>query len=1620
MLKRLFEALTKSRVKEHTRKTKTGKVAIVHEHTDKRTKKAKPEAETATKAAAKTVAKKPAKKLPEPVTRTDSKGKKEVITTRQTPKRKSATAPKMSRKVEKDAAVWFKAPGGIRMRQGVVVSIGKKGVKIEGRRDAATGQKPVFTVPASDVMSQEVYKKATTYKRKTDPKVYAPNESRNATFALTEAEMEKRRKLTEKVIGGKEDLILNHPGFKGVAFKIVSELAKENGISTKLNNEKNAYLWHRAEDPEYQELLLHYFMGAMNSWRRELSKPMTSADQKAKVADFKTWLKNPGQLEDGTYPKSYIATASTMDGKREAVRYLQKMRKERNMREGGDISDDELDPASRRILTGMSGNPQQEPYTMAKRGETLKADIDSILRKLSPAEAVAMREKFGIDHAHPPVGKQTVPNEQIAAVLNHKGYKVNGKLKYTRNYVGEMFTGIYKKIKGMPEFNSLSFWVDVMQGRELNYKPVHSGRTAAGSTATQDYEREHLGKSEGHQKTICVDFDGVIADYSKGFQGDNIFGAPLPGAIKALNKLTNNGIKVIIFTTRKDSPELRKYLKDNEIPFDLINRNDEQPKTANQGKPLADIYLDDRAIRFDTWNQALDDIFAQMRSQKLQKSFSSDMQKQYPGGRWVTIKQGPLAGRHIYLLPHEDGSATVLVGGGPALRHKVLTAKRDEDAKEEQTPEEKQKKEEEKAAKEEEKPKLTEEQEAEIKEHKSQIKEQVKEEQKKMADVIRDKIGIETELTDEDREKVDREVKKRFDDKRKAGEKVEDSEEEAARKDELAKIREEKKAEFDRVMREVKLGLLNEDPAAHGPDPLPGESEEEAQERMTIAAAVKECAEDLAESHYRIQELKKQSRELDKLVKVGKSYDRFRLGEEIKASFAPISMDKIKKAIGDEEALKQELDAHYKLIHAARGIVGVEGKRNASEMEKFIEQGGFEALTGLVGGMTGNSILKHEDYKNLGPTNAAILARQYLSESGFQPDEVAGALEKFITKEGNPVAFKANEQGNRLTEMANKVQSYAEGSSNLLTMQQALGTALKYRVRAFESYGQAEGALNQGAELLYAAKNDKMHMEISANSKDAIERKRKALRLKASEVQIKHERGGDYTMIIPPRSFGSLYRVEATDKRGYSINDHSFTPQEIKDKQANIDEFRPSAIRHYTPEDKNGKSSPVNIKAEQQAAARLIAQQKRVFLNHEAGTGKSFASVLAKAHIEDTTGEKKKMIVGMPKKVMPNFIDEVRKFSNYNAVKVEGTAQQRQKILEKYADDPDTILVCSHDSFRNDTPHIKNYAPHIVVADEAHLITQRETSAGSQKSNGLKHIAKDAEYYVPMTGTATPSDLSQLYFHANLIAPERFNSQKEFMKQFGGAHKGAGYKAAISEFMNDQLDDHVYTVKKNLDTDFNLHTHHVPLTDNQKKTYKNISEDFRTGKIGTFHRENRMKSLLEASPASNNNKFSEIKKIIDNHIATKGKDEKIILYAKGVNSTLKEVKKFLGDNYPQFGHVEFTGKTKTLEANKKAFKHDPNVMFSLHSDAGVTGLNLQYDGDGGGATTAIAFGSGADSYATIDQFFSRANRTGAKKAINAHLMLTDTPYDMGTSLRLEDKKTIGELVQNKTLKRKAA
>ena len=92
---------------------------------------------------------------------------------------------------------------------------------------------------------------------------------------------------------------------------------------------------------------------------------------------------------------------------------------------------------------------------------------------------------------------------------------------------------------------------------------------------------------------IAFDFDGVIASYT-GFLHKEDVQEPNPEILKAIQMLKEKGCKILVHSTRGDE-FLKKYCEQFSIPFDYINRRPDL-EGDNPGKPIAFVYVDDRAI----------------------------------------------------------------------------------------------------------------------------------------------------------------------------------------------------------------------------------------------------------------------------------------------------------------------------------------------------------------------------------------------------------------------------------------------------------------------------------------------------------------------------------------------------------------------------------------------------------------------------------------------------------------------------------------------------------------------------------------------------------------------------------------------------------------------------------------------------------------------------------------------------------------------------------------------------------------------------------------------------------------------------------------------------------------
>lgn len=97
-------------------------------------------------------------------------------------------------------------------------------------------------------------------------------------------------------------------------------------------------------------------------------------------------------------------------------------------------------------------------------------------------------------------------------------------------------------------------------------------------------------------KLAAIDLDGTVLEYDGNF-GPKEFGPATKGIVEELQQLVDAGWKIIIWTCRGDSPELRNHLREQGVPFHYIN---DHPWNGPDGprKIYADLYIDDKNVEF--------------------------------------------------------------------------------------------------------------------------------------------------------------------------------------------------------------------------------------------------------------------------------------------------------------------------------------------------------------------------------------------------------------------------------------------------------------------------------------------------------------------------------------------------------------------------------------------------------------------------------------------------------------------------------------------------------------------------------------------------------------------------------------------------------------------------------------------------------------------------------------------------------------------------------------------------------------------------------------------------------------------------------------------------------------
>lgn len=101
-----------------------------------------------------------------------------------------------------------------------------------------------------------------------------------------------------------------------------------------------------------------------------------------------------------------------------------------------------------------------------------------------------------------------------------------------------------------------------------------------------------------YKPRVLVDFDKVIHKYRHGWMDGTAYDEPMDGARDSLAIIDGAGYEIVIFSTR-DAEQIQEWLLGNGFPAYRVT-NIKEP---------AECLIDDRAIRFINWTDAIHQLF---------------------------------------------------------------------------------------------------------------------------------------------------------------------------------------------------------------------------------------------------------------------------------------------------------------------------------------------------------------------------------------------------------------------------------------------------------------------------------------------------------------------------------------------------------------------------------------------------------------------------------------------------------------------------------------------------------------------------------------------------------------------------------------------------------------------------------------------------------------------------------------------------------------------------------------------------------------------------------------------------------------------------------------------------
>ena len=112
---------------------------------------------------------------------------------------------------------------------------------------------------------------------------------------------------------------------------------------------------------------------------------------------------------------------------------------------------------------------------------------------------------------------------------------------------------------------------------------------------------------EDEFKQIAIDFDGVIHRCSKGFHDGTIYDPPIEGSLESVKEIASKYTVVVYSAKARSDRPLVNGKTGVELIWEWLEKFGfaEYVSEVTAEKPRAICYIDDRAVKFDSWGETM-------------------------------------------------------------------------------------------------------------------------------------------------------------------------------------------------------------------------------------------------------------------------------------------------------------------------------------------------------------------------------------------------------------------------------------------------------------------------------------------------------------------------------------------------------------------------------------------------------------------------------------------------------------------------------------------------------------------------------------------------------------------------------------------------------------------------------------------------------------------------------------------------------------------------------------------------------------------------------------------------------------------------------------------------------